>query len=166
MTVPAWDEEGAARAREARRLRNEWIGWLETFRWAYAVDVSFRTEVSAAQVRRAVRRWLRGLGRHAYGVVIPAVGDGGRVHGHVLVGGVARTPTVREAMVTTWGRGLITVASYTPKRGACGGLVRYRIMHQDHDPGEIMLFGKPLPYKPRKRGGRRRGGHLRGRTQP
>ena len=172
MTTPLGNDDDAARWADTRRLREGWIGWLKTIRWAYAVDVTFTTPVAQAQVRRAVRRWLRTLGTEVYGVVIPAVGKGGRLHGHVLVGGVARTPVVEGAMVKAWGqgrirgRGRITVKPYTPKPGPRGGVVRYRIDDQDHDPADITLIGTPLPYKPRPRGRRGKGGHHSGRKQP
>jgi hypothetical protein len=144
------DTAGAERA----ELTAAWVEYLGSFDWDYAVDIGSRVPVSVAMGRRRVRCWLRALGPRAYCAVILARGRiEGRLHAHVLLGGVGRRPgTESWVKAEAWRYvGLATVQPYSPRRGVRGGMIAYRVADQDHDPGDLTLIGSLKRYVPRRR---------------
>ena len=123
-------------------LREAWARWLRSLRWSYVATPTFRRPVSEAAARRAVAQWLAPLGKSVYAAV--AVERGrveGRVHAHVLLGGLARREGVDVALRLGWGtRGRITIAPYHGR----GGAARY--LCKD-GPDAVELLGDVRPYR-------------------
>jgi hypothetical protein len=135
-------------------LTAAWVEYLGSFDWDYAVDIGFRVPVRVATGRRRVRCWLRALGPRAYAAVILARGRiEGRLHAHVLLGGVGRRPgTESWVKAKAWRYvGRAVVQPYSPRVGPRGGMIAYRVADQDHDPGDLTLLGQLRRYRPRRR---------------
>lgn len=121
--------------------REAWARWLRTFRWSFFATPTFRLPVSEPAARRAVAEWLAPLGPGVYAAV--AVERGrveGRLHAHVLLGGVPRRDGAEVALRLGWGdRGCITIKAYHGRGGACRYLCK--------DPNAVELLGEPRPYR-------------------
>jgi hypothetical protein len=133
--------------------RAAWATYLQTMDWDFAADLSFRWPVSTARARRAVTQWVRGISSRAFAAVILAKGRvEGRLHCHVLLGGIGRRPRPAVAIrLVRWRYGWAALTPYSPRSGPRGGMIRYRVVVQDCDPNEITLVGEPLAYRPRLR---------------
>jgi hypothetical protein len=133
------EEHAALAARRDAMAR-----WLRGFRWSYFATPTFRWPVGEDAARRAVAEWLGPLGPQVYAAV--AVERGrveGRLHAHVLLGGLPRRAGADVALRLGWQRGHIVVQPY---RGR-GGAARYLCK----DPEAVELVGTPQPYHARRR---------------
>lgn len=140
LDAGALEEQGALAARRAA-----WARWLRTFRWSYFATPTFRHPVSEHAARRAVAAWLDALGPRVYAAVTVERGRvEGRLHAHVLLGGLSRRPGAEVALQRSWPRGRLAVAPY---RGS-GGAARYLCKN---DPDAVDLLGTPKLYRPRRR---------------
>lgn len=129
------------------RQRDAWARWLRGFHWSYFATPTFRLPVSEQAARQAVAQWLAPLGPKVYAAV--AVERGrveGRIHAHVLLGGLPRRQGADVALRLGWGgRGRIAIEPY---RGR-GGAARYLCKQ----PDAVDLLGTPQLYRPRHRRG-------------
>jgi hypothetical protein len=128
-----------------------WEGWLRSMDWSYWVTGTFARPHGPAAVTATVKRWLAPLGSQAYaamGIQYGPTAD--KLHVHVLVGGIRRTPLTATLLRSSWVRsGHVQVDGYRP----CKGGVEYLVRQAD----DIELLGaRPEHYRPRRRGGRHR----------
>jgi hypothetical protein len=137
-------------------LAQAFASWLQGMRWDFFATPTFRYPTSQAVAMSAVKHWLASKGPRAYAAVAYERGPlGGRLHCHVLVGGVGRSALQRQHLLRSWRHGMIKVEAYRPHLPAA----RYVCEYAD-DPEGLEILGSPQRYRPRRRGtrGGRHGG--------
>lgn len=116
---------------QAQAAVGNWLAW---YRWQYYVTLTFRHPISHPRAEDAVREWVRTMQRDHYSRfftfhVIERGLDEGRLHAHVLVGGITRQERyfmpspLQETralalMQRTWRGGIVRSAPYDTRRGA------------------------------------------------
>lgn len=147
-------DEEAEHAALAQR-REAMARWLRGFRWSFFATPTFRWPVSEDAARRSVAEWVGALGPRVYAAVAVERGrvsageavEGwcvdGRLHAHVLLGGLRRRAGADAALRLGWRRGRIVVQPYRGRGGAAWYLCK--------DPAGVDLLGTPQPYRPRTR---------------
>ncbi|HEU4993227.1 MAG TPA: hypothetical protein VFT29_00325 [Gemmatimonadaceae bacterium] len=130
--------------------KDQVAAWLKGFRWDFWVTPTFRYPKTQGQAVAAVRQWLATKEPNVYAVVAYERGERtDRLHVHAVIGGIGRHPVEFEDIRRSWRRGMIDVDPYDPKLGC----IRYMLDFAD-DPEGLEFIGSPVPYRPRRRGGK------------
>jgi hypothetical protein len=139
------------------RERMAWADWLRSMRWDAWATPTFEEPVSRRAALRALRRWLRKLGRRTYAAAVIERGRvGGLVHCHALIGVVGRGPLRLTTVGALWRHGNVRVERYDvrlDRPGTRGGASWY-LTKTGTDAVE--LIGDVQVYRARRRGGRGR----------
>jgi hypothetical protein len=139
-------------AEERRRLADEWGRYLSAFHWNLYLKPTFRTPVSGEYARGAGVELVKSMGEKAYGVVAWGEGSvGGRMHIHLLIGGVVegkarstgfdRTLWYAKKVRALWRHGVVKSEPYNPRLGAA------KYLPWKH---ELELVGEPKRHRVRR----------------
>jgi len=135
-----------------KRLKDAYASWLGGFTWDFFVTPTFRYPKTQAQAIAAVREWLASKEPDVYAVVAYERGVlGGRLHCHVLIGGIGRHPLKQLHLAQSWRYGIVDVEPFNAGREG----IRYMLDYAD-DPDGLELIGTPHEFKPRRRRARRK----------
>lgn len=135
-----------------------WARWLRTRKWDYWATGTFARPMTEVAASACVEAWWGDVRTHAqapcYMIAAVETGDRfGRVHAHMLVGGIGAHPQRGADITRLWRWGQIQCVKYDPQRDAFleapreqAGACAYIVKH----PEALRVYGRLRKFRPRR----------------
>jgi hypothetical protein len=129
-------------------VKNQFVLWLQRYDWTWFCTLTFRPGIRRKASDQILRHWMLALEAYeghnlSWLRMVEHGGVAGKLHFHVLIAGVQRTPTHRAVDLWIKMAGAAVIGPYDPERRG----LQYALKSIEDDPDydfDAALFGEHI----------------------